>query len=123
MDDLHCDESSLHEDAIERARPHIFQERIALRLADLFKGLGDSTRLRIMSALAQTELCVDDLAALIGMTPSAVSHQLRLLRTLGLVRPRKEGRHVFYSLDDDHVESLLHCGLAHIQHQHDFLKE
>jgi ArsR family transcriptional regulator, lead/cadmium/zinc/bismuth-responsive transcriptional repressor len=84
-------------------------------LAETFKVLGDPTRVRILDALATGELCVCDLAALLGLSESAVSHQLRLLRSLRLVRPRRAGRMVFYALDDDHIISLFREGLRHVQ--------
>ena len=84
-------------------------------LADTFKALGDPTRVRILDALAREELCVCDLAALVGLSESAVSHQLRLLRSLRLVRTRRAGRQVFYALDDLHIVSLFQQGLRHVQ--------
>ena len=86
-----------------------------LRLAEAFKALGDPTRVRLLTALSRTELCVGDLATLLGLSESAVSHQLRLLRSLRLVRPRRDGRLVFYRLDDDHIARLLAQGLEHVQ--------
>jgi len=86
------------------------------RLAETFKVLGDATRVRILSALCDGELCVNDLAESLEMSQSAVSHQLRVLRNLHLVRARKEGRQVFYVLDDDHVLSLFAQGLDHVRH-------
>lgn len=89
----------------------------AARLADLFKSLSDPTRVRLMSALAQTpELCVSDLSTLLGMGQSAVSHQLAYLRDLRLVRMRRAGRHIFYALDDDHIQRLFEQGLDHVRH-------
>ncbi|MEA2523961.1 MAG: ArsR family transcriptional regulator, lead/cadmium/zinc/bismuth-responsive transcriptional, partial [Thermomicrobiales bacterium] len=85
-------------------------------LADLFAALGDPTRLRIVAALAGGELCVCDLAATVGQTESAVSHHLRLLRSLGLVRPRRDGRLVYYTLDDAHVTTLFGQALDHVAH-------
>lgn len=82
-------------------------------LSEIFKALGDPTRLRLLTALGQAELCVCDLAALVGISESAASHQLRVLRTLRLVRPRRVGRMVFYRLDDDHIVGLLGQGLEH----------
>lgn len=82
----------------------------------LFGALADPTRLRIVAALEQSELCVCDLAAAIGLTTSAASHQLRVLRNLGLVRPRRDGRLVFYALDDDHVRGLYRVALEHVAH-------
>ena len=83
-------------------------------LAETFRALGDPTRVRILDALSHEELCVCDLATLLGLTESAVSHQLRLLRTLRLVRARREGRMVFYALDDHHIVSLFGQGLRHV---------
>jgi len=85
-------------------------------LAGVFKGLSDPTRLRIISALAQREFCVDDLAAALEMEQSAVSHQLSDMRDMHLVCFRKEGRHVYYRLDDEHVRDLFAQGLAHVEH-------
>jgi len=85
-------------------------------LAQIFAALADPTRVRIISALNGRELCVCDLAAVLGMTQSAVSHQLRLMRALGLVKNRKEGRVVYYTLDDEHVRDLFKRGLEHITH-------
>ncbi len=86
------------------------------RLADLFSALSDPTRLRIISALLDEEMNVGEIAARLGMTESAVSHQLRGLRQMRLVRSRKEGRQVFYALDDDHVSKLYRLGLDHVEH-------
>jgi len=85
-----------------------------MALADLFDALGDSTRVRLLHALSYDELCVCDLASLIGLSQSAVSHQLRLLRMSRLVKNRKDGKMVYYSLDDEHVGSLLAEGLKHV---------
>ena len=84
-------------------------------LADTFSALGDPTRVRILDALSHGELCVCDLAAVLSLSQSAVSHQLRLLRGLRLVRPRRDGRVVFYSLDDSHIVSLLKQGRRHVE--------
>jgi DNA-binding transcriptional ArsR family regulator len=85
-------------------------------LAALFGALADPTRVRLIAALEQTELCVGDLAATVGLSDSATSHHLRLLRTLGLVRTRREGRTIHYSLDDEHVRSLYRQALDHVEH-------
>ena len=84
-------------------------------LAGIFKVLGDVTRVRILKALSIEELCVCDLTAVLGLTQSAVSHQLRLLRVARLVKYRKDGKAVYYSLDDDHVKTLFDQGLEHVQ--------
>ena len=84
-------------------------------LAETFKLLGDSTRVRILDALSRSELCVCDIARLLGLSESAVSHQLRLLRGLRLVRPRRSGRMVFYTMDDQHIVRLFEQGLQHVE--------
>jgi DNA-binding transcriptional ArsR family regulator len=88
---------------------------IATPLAETFKVLGDVTRVRMLDALSRAELCVCDLARLLGLTESAVSHQLRLLRGMRLVRPRRAGRMVYYALDDQHIVRLFAQGLEHVQ--------
>jgi ArsR family transcriptional regulator, lead/cadmium/zinc/bismuth-responsive transcriptional repressor len=105
-----------HPELTKIALAHMPSEEEAAQLAATFKALADPTRVRLIAALAHTEMCVDDLATLLMLSQSAVSHQLRLLRNLHLVQYRKEGRHVFYRLDDDHVRELyersrdhLHC--------------
>jgi DNA-binding transcriptional ArsR family regulator len=89
----------------------------AQRLAEVFKALGDPTRIKIISLLLENEVCVHDLEAITGASQSAVSHQLRVLRQLKLVRFRKEGRHVYYALDDEHVHELIKHGLEHVRHE------
>lgn len=91
-------------------------ERTSNHLADLFSALSDPTRLSIISALLEREMSVGEIADVIGISESAISHQLRGLRQMRLVRPRKEGRQVFYCLDDDHVAKLFQLGLDHIVH-------
>jgi DNA-binding transcriptional ArsR family regulator len=99
------------------AAAEIIGEDMASRLADIFAALADPNRLRIISALAHNELNVGDLARLVGMTESATSHQLRLLRAQRIVRSRKAGRQVFYFLDDQHVHDLLDRAVEHVQHE------
>jgi len=100
---------------LEERRSRLLQDEAIESLADTFKLLGDATRVRILDALSHGELCVCDLAALIGLSESAVSHQLRLLRGMRLVRPRRVGRLVFYTIDDQHIMSLFQQGLRHVQ--------
>jgi DNA-binding transcriptional ArsR family regulator len=97
-----------------QARQDLVDGRTARRLAQTFQALSDPTRVRIISALSHTELCVYDLAALLGMTHSAISHQLSLLRELKLIKHRKVGRLVYYTLDDEHIHDLFHLGLDHV---------
>lgn len=86
-------------------------------LSELFKVFGDSTRISILSALLENEMCVMDIAELLGMGQSAISHQLRILRSAGLVRPRRHGKIVYYALDDEHVSLIFNAGLEHILHK------
>lgn len=114
LDDA-CDVFHAHPDVIARVRTHLMRPRSVSALAETFRTLGDPNRLRILDALGRAELCVCDLAALLQLGESAVSHQLRLLRSLRLVRARREGRMVFYTLDDEHITRLLAQGLEHVQ--------
>jgi ArsR family transcriptional regulator, lead/cadmium/zinc/bismuth-responsive transcriptional repressor len=100
---------------LARVRPALVDERSAAALAATFAVLGDPTRVRLLDALAQHELCVCELAELVGLSESAISHQLRLLRTLRLVRSRRAGRMIYYALDDEHIRSLLTQGRRHIE--------
>jgi ArsR family transcriptional regulator len=93
----------------------LLAEPSATALAETFKVLGDVTRVRILDAISRSELCVNDIAAAVGMSESAVSHQLRLLRGMRLVRQRRDGRMVFYALDDHHIVRLFEQGLEHVQ--------
>ena len=111
-----CEDTITHEERLRAAQPNLIDGLSAARLAETFQALADPTRIRIVSVLADHELCVCDLADLLGMSQSAVSHQLRLLRNLHLVKARKEGREVNYSLDDDHIHDLFRRGLDHIRH-------
>ena len=113
----HCEEFIIHEDTVRDAQGSLIDGLSATYLAEVFQALADPTRLRLISAMLEHELCVCDLAAVLGMTQSAVSHQLRLLRNLRIVKYRKEGRIVYYSLDDEHVRDLFERGLEHIQHE------
>ena len=99
-----------------RAQDCLIDGNTAVRVAQLFKALSDPSRVRIISALMHTELCVHDLAGILAMSPSAVSHQLRSLREMQLVRFRKAGRHVFYQLDDEHISELFVGGVEHVLH-------
>jgi ArsR family transcriptional regulator len=110
-----CDVVHLHPARVAELRDALIGEDEVVDLAETFRTLGDPTRVRILDALSHGELCVCDLAALVRMSESAVSHQLRLLRSLRLVKPRREGRMVFYSLDDRHIISLFRQGLKHVQ--------
>ena len=111
-----CKVNCINESAVNRLRKEMLTAQKAEDLADLFKAMGDPGRVRILYALSKEELCVCDLQSLLNMSQSAVSHQLRLLRNLRLVKYRRQGRMVFYSLDDDHIFRLFAEGLNHIEH-------
>jgi ArsR family transcriptional regulator len=100
-----------------RELPDLVDDELALQLAEMFRALSDPTRLRIVSLLVDAELCVGDLAAALEISQSAVSHQLRTLRDMRLVRRRREGRQIFYTLDDEHVADLYRRGLEHVEHE------
>jgi ArsR family transcriptional regulator, lead/cadmium/zinc/bismuth-responsive transcriptional repressor len=110
-----CRVRILHLDRIKRARKEALPESEMERLALAFKVLGDPTRLKIVGALARGEMCVCDLAAYLGLSESAVSHQLRRLREQNIVKPRREGQVLYYTLEDEHVADLLTMGLDHVR--------
>lgn len=110
----HCDFMCAHPDTIKTISSSMPEEDQLIDLAELFKVFGDSTRIKILSALSAGELCVCDLSTVVGMTSSAVSHQLKILKNAELVSFRREGKTVFYFLADDHVNTILHQGLEHI---------
>ena len=109
-----CDAHAIHEDDVRKVRKLLPKEELLFDLAELFKVFGDSTRVRIIGALLHSELCVCDIGALLGMSKSAISHQLRILRQSRLVKNRRDGKIVFYSLDDKHIEGIFEQGLAHV---------
>ena len=111
----HCDDNELHRDRILKALEMMPDEDELCDLAELFKVFGDSTRIRILYALFDNEICVCDLAETLSMTQSAISHQLKILKQANLVRSRREGRSIFYTLSDDHVRTIIGCGLEHIE--------
>lgn len=100
---------------IHAKRSDLLSDRSAAALAETFKALGDVTRVRILDVISRHELCVGDIAAVLGLSESAVSHQLRLLRSLRLVRPRRAGQMIYYALDDDHIVGLFAQGLEHVE--------
>ena len=109
-----CDFIHAHEDIVEKVRQVMPGEDTLYDLTELFRIFGDSTRVRILYVLFESEMCVCDIAALLGMTQSAISHQLRALKNARLVKSRREGKTVFYSLTDDHVKTIIDQGLEHV---------
>ena len=109
-----CDSLVVHDDIIENVQQRMPDESTMKELADFYKVFGDATRIKILCALFQAESCVCGLAEAIGMTQSAVSHQLRVLKQMKLVKNRKEGKMVYYSLADEHIQRIINQGLEHI---------
>lgn len=114
-DDLYCDCDVIHADVVDKVKLKMPDEDELYDLSDFFKVLGDSTRAKIIWALDESDMCVCDLAVLLNMTKSAISHQLRSLRQANLVKFKKEGKVVIYSLTDDHVRAIFEKGLEHIR--------
>ncbi len=110
-----CEIRVIHYDRVEQARREVITDHELDRLSLTYKVLGDPNRLKIVMALKNVEMCVCDLAAFTGLTDSAVSHQLRRLKDLALVKSRRDGRIIYYSLDDEHVKRLLTIGLEHVR--------
>ena len=110
-----CEEHIVHTDAVDLARSAMPVEEITSAASDFFKAFSDKTRLRILTALVTQELCVCDIADLLGMSQSAISHQLRFLKQARLVKSRKSGKTVYYALCDDHIQTILAQGIAHVQ--------
>lgn len=112
-----CNCTIIHEDIVNKVKESMPQEEKLYDLAELFKVFGDTTRIKIIYALFESEMCVCDIAALLSMNQSAISHQLRVLKQSGLVKYRKEGKVVYYSLDDEHVKNIFDQGFIHITHK------
>ncbi|MBS4539180.1 winged helix-turn-helix transcriptional regulator [Clostridium sp. D2Q-11] len=112
-----CNCNEVHENIISEAKTNLPKDECLFDLADFFKVFGDSTRIKIIYALLQSEMCVCDIAELLNMSQSAISHQLRTLKNHGVVKYRREGRVVYYSLDDDHISEILNQGFTHICHK------
>lgn len=109
-----CNCTVIHEEVLHNVKKNMPEEEKLYDLVELFKALGDNTRIKILYALLSAEMCVCDIAALLGMTQSAISHQLRVLKQSRLVKYRREGKIVYYSLDDEHVKHIFDQGLIHI---------
>lgn len=110
-----CEINIIHEDKVNNAKKIMPQDDLIYDLAEFFKVFADSTRMKIIYALMEGELCVCDIAAIVGTTQSAISHQLRILKQSKLVKYRKEGKVVYYSLDDEHISEIVKKGREHIE--------
>ncbi|MBP5159130.1 MAG: winged helix-turn-helix transcriptional regulator [Lachnospiraceae bacterium] len=113
--DMCCEETVVHRDLLAKVEGGMPEEEELYDLAELFKVFGDSTRIRILFALHEAEVCVCDLAEALSMTQSAVSHQLGILKRSRLVKSRRDGKQIFYSLSDDHVHTIIAQGMEHIE--------
>ncbi|EQF26639.1 bacterial regulatory, arsR family protein [Clostridioides difficile CD160] len=109
-----CDCEAIHTDLVEKTSKKMPKLNLLYDLSDFFKIMGDGTRIQLLWALLENEMCVGDLASLLNMTKSAVSHQLKTLKTAKLIKSRKSGKLVFYSLDDSHIKGILEVSLEHI---------
>ena len=112
-----CDCNVIHKDKVEDTIKKMGDEDLLNKLSEFFKILGDTTRAKILFALDKNELCVCDIANVLGMSKSSVSHQLGTLRRSGIVKCKKVGKEVFYMLDDDHVKQVFEIGIEHIEHK------
>lgn len=112
-----CEHLHVHEDTVSQVKSQLPDEDLLYDLADFFKIFADSTRIRILYVLLQSEMCVCDLAQTLGMTQSAISHQLRTLKQMDLVRNRRDGKTIFYSLADDHIKAILRVGMEHLEEE------
>ena len=110
-----CEYMYIHQDVVNKVKQDMPQDETLYDLAELFKVFGDSTRIKILYALFEAELCVCDIAQLLSVSQTAVSHQLRVLKNNKLVKFRKEGKNVFYSLADDHVRRIIDQGIEHVE--------
>ena len=115
--DANSDFQAVHEDVVKRVLETQPEDEYLYDLAELFKVFGDTTRIKILYALLESELCVGDIAQILGLSQSAVSHQLRILKDSKLVKFRRNGKIIFYSLDDDHVRNMISMGMEHVEEQ------
>ena len=115
--ELVCDCNIIHEDAVNIAIKNRPDDKELINLSELFKILGDLTRIKIIWTLDNNEMCVCDIANVLNMTKSSISHQLSILKNAGIVRYRKSGKEVYYTLDDEHINKLYEIGLEHIEHR------
>ena len=112
-----CDCNIIHQEIVDKTLKNMLDEDTFNKLAEFFKIVGDTTRVKILFALDQNEMCVCDIANVLGMSKSSISHQLGTLRRSGIVKCRKQGKEVFYMLDDNHVKEVFEVGIEHIEHK------
>ncbi len=117
MNKFTCDCNIIHEEIVKQTIKKMPDEYLFNKLAEFFKILGDTTRSKILYALDQNEMCVCDIANVLGMSKSSISHQLGTLRRMNIVKCRRVGKEVYYTIDDDHVKGLFELGIEHIEHK------
>ena len=115
--EFRCDCTVVHEEIVNEVKNKMVEEELLYDLADFFKVLGDSTRIRIICALFESELCVCDIANVLNMTQSSISHQLKTLKQARLVKSRRDGKVMYYALDDEHVQKIFDLGIIHLTHE------
>lgn len=113
-----CDCKPINEEIVQNTKEKMFSEDKYMQVADFFKIVGDATRCKIISALSMHEMCVGDLANALSMTKSSISHQLSRMKSAGVVKSRRNGKEIYYSLDDDHVAEIFELTVEHIGHRH-----
>ena len=112
-----CDCNIIHQEVVDETLKKMPKQDLFNQLAEFFKIIGDPTRTKILFALDQNEMCVCDIANVLGMSKSSISHQLATLRKSGIVKCRREGKEVYYTLDDEHVKQVFEVGIEHIEHK------
>ncbi len=115
---LECDCDVIHNELVSKAKSNLLNDDILLDIADFYKAFSDSTRIKIINLLKDNELCVCDISAILNLTKSTVSHQLKNLRDMNLIKNEKRGKEVWYSLADDHVKEVFEISLEHIMEEH-----
>ena len=114
-----CDCNIIHQDVVDSTLKKMPKQNLFDNLAEFFKIIGDPTRTKILFALDQNEMCVCDIANVLGMTKSSISHQLATLKKSGIVKSRRDGKEVYYTLDDEHVKQVFEVGIEHIEHKNE----
>ena len=119
INEFMCDCNIIHKDVVESTLKKMPKQGLFDNLAEFFKIIGDPTRTKILFALDQNEMCVCDIANVLGMTKSSISHQLATLKKSGIVKSRRDGKEVYYTLDDEHVQQVFEVGIEHIEHKNE----
>lgn len=119
INEFMCDCNIIHQDVVESTLKKMPKQSLFDNLAEFFKIIGDPTRTKILFALDQNEMCVCDIANVLGMTKSSISHQLATLKKSGIVKSRRDGKEVYYTLDDEHIKQVFEVGIEHIEHKNE----